>query len=90
MWFRDDRGNIAVITGKESKYLSDIVHDIENVSLEELQQVSEKDLLAAKNAFKKNALKIETSLRMEIKFDTPVKVAEDVYKCNYRFLPKSR
>jgi 8-oxo-dGTP pyrophosphatase MutT (NUDIX family) len=89
LWFRDDRGNIAVITGKESKYLSDIVHDIENVRLEELQQVREPDLLAAKNAFKKNALKIETSLGMEIKFDTPVKVAEDVYKCNYRFLPKS-
>ena len=29
LWFRDDRGDIAVITGKESKFLSDIVHDIE-------------------------------------------------------------
>ena len=55
LWFRDDRGDIAVITGKESKFLSDIVHDIENVPLEELQQVRESNLLAAKNAFKKNA-----------------------------------
>jgi 8-oxo-dGTP pyrophosphatase MutT (NUDIX family) len=89
LWFRDDRGDIAVITGKESKFLSDIVHDIENVPLEELQQVRESNLLAAKNAFKKNASQIEKSLGMEIKFDTPVKVAEDLYKCNYRFLPQS-
>ena len=53
LWFRDDRGNIAVITGKESKYLSDIVHDIENVCLEELQQVREPDYLQPKMHLRK-------------------------------------
>jgi 8-oxo-dGTP pyrophosphatase MutT (NUDIX family) len=104
LWFRDERGQIILVTGKESIYLSDSVSEVTidkiPTRLSELQRVRvpvNEDKIAelqmVKEAFSRNALKIQEVLRREIKFDTPSLVpsggggTQNEYQCNFRILP---
>ena len=89
IWFYDDTIKQPILlTGKESKYMSDLpeYRDL----LREKEFFSGTDLVQAKKYFSKNAKDLEEFLRnkIKIKFDTPIFVGEG-YQVHFRYLEKA-
>jgi 8-oxo-dGTP pyrophosphatase MutT (NUDIX family) len=94
IWDKNDKGEIGVLVGKESIYLTDII--LEGDCIEELQryyiETDANDLTAAKIHFMKTASKLSAKYNMEIRYDVPeyVDAADGVtpyYHVNFRCLP---
>lgn len=88
LWFYDDTAKQPILlTGKESKYMSDLSEYKDLVREKEL--FSGTDLVQAKKYFSKNAKDLEDILhnKIKIKFDTPIFVGEG-YQVHFRYLEK--
>jgi 8-oxo-dGTP pyrophosphatase MutT (NUDIX family) len=73
IWDKNEKGEIGVLVGKESVYLTDII--LEGGCIEELQryyiETDANDLTAAKIHFMKIASKLSVKYNMEIRYDVP-------------------
>jgi 8-oxo-dGTP pyrophosphatase MutT (NUDIX family) len=94
IWDKNDKGEIGVLVGKESVYVTDII--LEGDCIEELQryyvETEANDLTSAKIHFMKIASKLSVKYNMEIRYDVPeyVDAGDGVtpyYHVNYRCLP---
>ena len=90
IWDKNDKGEIGVLVGKESVYLTDII--LEGDIIEDLQRyhVNEHDLhnnitnnelllITVKKHFMKIAMNLSVKYNMEIRYDVPELVMESIY-----------
>jgi 8-oxo-dGTP pyrophosphatase MutT (NUDIX family) len=93
IWDKNDKGEIGVLVGKESVYLTDII--LEGDCIEELQryevETEANDMIAAKIHFMTIASKLSAKYKMEIRYDVPEIRTDDegasYYHVNFRCLP---
>ena len=89
LWFYDDIAKQPILlTGKESKYMSDLPEYKDLVKDKEF--FTGTDLVQAKKYFSKNAKDLEDILhnKIKIKFDTPILLGEG-YHVHFRYLEKA-
>lgn len=101
IWDKNDKGEIGVLVGKESVYLTDIV--LEDSCIEDLQryyiETDTNDLISAKIHFMTIASKLSLKYNMEVRYDIPQRMEGDphadsgsdeanpYYHVNFRCLP---
>jgi 8-oxo-dGTP pyrophosphatase MutT (NUDIX family) len=94
IWDKNEKGEIGVLVGKESVYLTDII--LEGDCIEDLQryyiETDANDITAAKIHFMTIAAKLSVKYKMEIRYDVPEQVEASggelpYYHVNFRCLP---
>ena len=100
LWI-EHNGQIMILTGKESSYLSDIhselVYKGKPVLIESLQQYTSGDYTSVKQNYGAITQRLETENTIvgqritgqRIQFDTPEKRGDNQYHCNFRVLTES-
>lgn len=104
IWTKTREGSYALLLGKESKYLAEDfsdeiftdnngdTHNIRNYILRMSIVRQTTDIDDAKQQFRELATNIRNDIfrkEIEVRFDTPEQIGEDVFKTNYRYLNPS-